>query len=131
MTSLYVEKPTLNKAFKLDEFDAVGYGKICIKRVRTVNMKNDGALYFDSKKVPKDARWRYREDGDVFEKFGGGTKKLKSFLIDKKVPVRVRDYIPVLASGNEVYVIAGVEVSEKVKVDQDSPTCFKLIVEKE
>ncbi len=127
----YVEKPTLNKAFKLDEFEAAGYGKICIKRVRTVNMKNDGALYFDSKKVPKDARWRYREDGDVFEKFGGGTKKLKSFLIDKKVPVRVRDYIPVLASGNEVYVIAGVEVSDKVKVDKESATCFKLIVEKE
>lgn len=127
----YVEKPQLSKKFNLDDFNAEGYGKICIKRVRTVNMKDDGALYFDNRKVPADARWRYREEGDVFEKFGGGTKKLKSFLIDKKIPVRVRDFIPVLASGNEVYVIAGVEISEKVKVEGDIPTCFKLTVEKE
>lgn len=127
----YVEKPELSKPLAIGEFDATNYGKVVIKRVRVENMKNDGALYFDQRKVPKDARWRYREDGDVFEKFGGGTKKLKSFLIDKKIPVRVRDFIPVLASGNEVYVVAGVEVSEKVRVTDDEPTCFKLTIEKE
>ena len=83
------------------------------------------------RKRQKEARWRYREDGDVFEKFGGGTKKLKSFLIDKKIPVRLRDFIPVLAVGNEVLVIAGVEVSEKVKVDEGALTCYRLTVEKE
>ena len=88
------------------------------------------ALYFDYRKVPKNARWRYREEGDVFEKFGGGTKKLKSYLIDRKVPSRLRDYIPVLADENEVYVIAGLEISEKVKVDKDLPTCYKLSVSK-
>ena len=93
-------------------------------------MNDENALYFDYRKVPKDARWRYREDGDVFEKFGGGTKKLKSFLIDKKIPVRLRDYIPVLASGNEVYVIAGVEISNKVKVGDDVSTCYKIKVQK-
>ena len=67
----------------------------------------------------------------MFEKFGGGTKKLKSFLIDKKIPVRLRDYIPVLADENEVYVVAGVEISDKVKVDGDVPTCYKLVVEKQ
>ncbi len=125
----YVEKPKLAKTLKLGEFDSQ-IGKIVIKRVRTDNMKNDGSLYFDYRKVPKDARWRYREDGDMFEKFGGGTKKLKAFLIDRKIPVRVRDYIPVLASENEVYVIAGVEVSDKVRVD-DVATCYKLTVEKD
>ncbi len=124
----YVEKPKLSRPLKCEEFEAEGFGKVIVKRVKADNMKGD-ALYFDYRKVPKDARWRYREEGDVFEKFGGGTKKLKSYLIDKKVPVRKRDYIPVLASGNEVYVIAGVEVSEKVRVE-DVSTCFKVIVEK-
>ncbi len=128
----YVEKPTLSRTLKCEEFDAENYGKVIIKRINVKNMKkDDGALYFDYRKVPKDARWRYREDGDVFEKFGGGTKKLKSFLIDKKIPVRVRDYIPVLASGNEVYVIAGVEISDKVRVDDEVATCYKLVVEKD
>ena len=126
----YVEKPRLSKALKCEEFDAVNFGKVSVNRVKTTKMNEPGALYFDYRKVPKEARWRYREEGDVFEKFGGGTKKLKSFLIDKKVPVRVRDYIPVLACDNEVYVIAGVEVSEKVKVE-DVPTCYKVVVTKE
>lgn len=126
----HVEKPNLSRKLKCEEFDANGYGKIEVKRVRTDNMKDADALYFDYRKVPKDAVWRYREDGDVFEKFGGGTKKLKSFLIDKKIPVRKRDLIPVLACENEVYVIAGVEVSEKVRVDNDVATCYKVTVNK-
>lgn len=126
----YVEKPTLSKSLEIGEFEAKGFGKVTINRVSTKRPREDNALYFDQRKLPKDAKWRYREDGDVFEKFGGGTKKLKSFLIDRKIPVRVRDYIPVLASGNEVYVIAGVEVSEKVRVDEGSPTCYRLTVTK-
>lgn len=126
----FVEKPKLSKVLEIGDFQAKNFGRVVINRISTKKPREKGALYFDYRKVPKDARWRYREEGDVFEKFGGGTKKLKSFLIDRKIPVRVRDYIPVLASGNEVFVIAGVEVSEKVRVDDDVPTCFRLTVEK-
>ncbi len=126
----YVEKPNLYNPLGVGQFAAEGFGTVCIKRVKTSSILQDDALYFDNRKVPKDARWRYREEGDVFEKFGGGTKKLKAFFIDKKIPVRKRDFIPVLASGNEVYVIAGVEVSQKVRVDADAPTCFKLTISK-
>ncbi len=124
----HVEKPNLSKTLKCEEFEVAKFGTLSVKRIKTEKMNlEDGSLYFDYRKVPKEARWRYREDGDVFEKFGGGTKKLKSFLIDKKIPVRLRDFIPVLAVGNEVLVIAGVAISEKVRVD-DVPTCFKLSV---
>ena len=124
--NVYVEKPTLKKPNKCFSFDVENFGTVTIKRVKTDNL-TDG-LYFDYRKVPKDAYWRFREDGDVFEKFGGGTKKLKSVFIDKKIPVRKRDYIPVLASGNEVYVIAGVAISDKVKVE-NVPTCYRVTVE--
>ena len=125
----YVEKPKLSKMLKCEEFEAPNFGKITIKRVKADKLDDENALYFDYRKVPKTARWRYREDGDVFEKFGGGTKKLKSIFIDKKIPVRLRDYIPVLADDNEVYVIAGVAISEKVRVE-NVPTCFKMTLEK-
>ncbi len=128
--NIYVEKQELNRSFKLEEFEATNYGKVVAKRCRTDKMNETDALYFDSKKLPKTAKWRYREDGDIFQKFGGGTKKLKSFLIDRKVPSRIRDFIPVLADGNEVFVIAGVEISEKVRVDDGATTCVKLKVEK-
>ena len=127
----YVEKPELDRPLKVENFD-VAFGVVSIKRAKTeqIARNKSKALFFDGKKVPKDAKWRYREDGDVFEKFGGGTKKLKSYLIDKKVPVRLRDFIPVLASGNEVFVVAGIEVSEKVRVDEAATTCLKLTIEK-
>lgn len=126
----YIEKPKMSKPLKCEEFDAPNFGKVCIKRVKVDSLIDENALYFDYRKVPKDARWRYREEGDMFEKFGGGTKKLKSVLIDKKIPVRLRDYIPVLADENEVYVIAGVAISEKVRIDSDIPTCYKMTIER-
>lgn len=123
----YVEKPELDRPLKCEEFE-IPFAKVSVKRTKTEKIGSDKALYFDYRKVPKDAKWRYRQDGDIFEKFGGGTKKLKSYLIDKKVPARLREFIPVLASGNEVFVIAGVEISEKVRVDKDVVTCFKVSV---
>lgn len=82
----------------------------------------------DYNKLPKDAVWRNREDGDVFEKFGGGTNSLSDYLIDKKVPKRLRDITPVLALGNEVFVIAGIEISDKVKIDKSTSTAYAFNV---
>ncbi len=78
------------------------------------------ALKFDGDKVPKNAVIRNRKNGDLFTKFGGGTKKLKDFLIDKKVPRYSRDSIPVLAVGNKILAVFGVEISEDIKVDTNT-----------
>ncbi|MBQ3493989.1 MAG: tRNA lysidine(34) synthetase TilS [Clostridia bacterium] len=115
---------TLNQPFEVGECKISGVGKIVVKR--TKNMANDGALYVDAKALPKDVAWRFRENGDVFEKFGGGTKKLKSYLIDIKLPARQRTNLPVLCSGNEVYVIAGVEISDKVKITENTGFMYRI-----
>ena len=114
---------------KLGSFIVPNYGKLTIKKVASAG--DSGKLYYDADKVPKDAQWRFRKAGDVFEKFGGGTKKLKSYLIDKKIPSRLRDYIPVLCDGNEVYIIAGVEISNKLKVDSSTRRIYCLTEERE
>ena len=119
------EVVVLNEPFKCGEIDVPTFGKIITKRVK--EFEGQKGLLLDYRKVPKDAVWRFRQDGDVFTKFGGGTKKLKSYMIDKKIPVRLRDQIPVLASGNEVYAIAGVEISDKVKVE-NVPTAYLIQV---
>lgn len=121
------EEVTLNLPFKCGEFEVKGFGKIVVKRVKDFGKKQDGVIYLDYRKVPKDAVWRFRQDGDTFEKFGGGSKKLKSYLIDKKIPQRLRANLPVLASGSEVYAIAGVEISDKVKIE-NVPTAFEISV---
>lgn len=82
----------------------------------------------DAKKIPTNAVWRFREDGDLIEKFGGGTKSLSDYLIDKKVPSRIRHNLPVLAVNNEILIIAGVEISNKVKVDDNTRTILGINV---
>ena len=116
---------TLNQSFKCGEFEVPNFGKVVVRRVKEFDFEK--GLLLDYRKVPKDAVWRFRQDGDVFEKFGGGKKKLKSYLIDRKIPARIRDSLPVLASGNEVFAIAGVEISEKVKVE-NVPTAYMIQV---
>lgn len=122
----HVEEVTFSEPFKCGEFEVPSFGKVIVRRVKDFTPK-EGVLYLDYRKVPKTASWRFREDGDVFEKFGGGKKKLKSFLIDKKIPQRKRNFLPVLADGNEIYAIAGVEISEKVRVE-DVPTAYMIEV---
>lgn len=120
------EEQTLNEPFKCGEFNVEGFGKVIVRRVKDFTPK-ENVLYLDYRLVPKTAVWRFRQDGDVFTKFGGGSKKLKSYLIDKKVPQRLRNVLPVLADGNEVYAIAGLEISDKVKVE-NVPTAFMIEV---
>ena len=57
-------------------------------------------------------------------------KKLKDYFIDKKVPQRERGLIPVLAAGKEILAIAGMEISEKVRVDKDVKTALKIEIQK-
>lgn len=58
-------------------------------------------------------RVRRRLPGDRFAPLGlGGGKKLKDFLIDRKIPRPERDRIPlVLDGGGEILWVAGVEIS--------------------
>ena len=60
---------------------------------------------------------RNRRNGDRFHPLGmPQPKKLKDFLIDRKIDADVRDRLPLLVWNGEIVWIAGVEVSERFKV---------------
>lgn len=105
--------------FKFGTIRFGDYGKLQVKRTKNPQF-DAGVLVFDVDKVPNGAKWRMRKEGDVIEKFGGGTKKLKSYLVDKKIPARLRDFLPVLAVGSDVLAVAGVDISEQLRVTQDT-----------
>ena len=83
-------------------------------------------LYLDLGKVPKTAVIRFKLDGDLFTKFGGGTKPLAEFFTDAKIPLRERDSIPVIADGNDILAIFGIAISQKIKVDKNTKQVVKL-----
>lgn len=51
---------------------------------------------------------RTRRQGDKVKLSGGGSKKLKDVFIDKKVPVFLRDFVPVVCVDDEIVWVAGV-----------------------
>ncbi len=115
--------------FTRGKLDISNFGVIDTNITRKFNITEYTHL-IDAGKLPKNAEWRFRKDGDFFEKFGGGTKSLSDYLIDKKVPVRLRNTTPVLAVGDEVYIIAGVEISEKLKIDKNTKTAYGIEVKR-
>lgn len=78
------------------------------------------ALKFDSERIPQAAAVRFMQSGDRFTKFGGGTKNLGDYFTDKKIPVRLRGQIPLVADGKDILIICGVEISDKVKITAES-----------
>ncbi len=67
---------------------------------------------------------RYRRDGDIIYPLGcNGSQKLKKYLNEKKVPNHIKDSIPLLAVGNEILWVAGLGISDKIKV-VDKPTHY-------
>ncbi len=77
-------------------------------------------LKFDLDKLPRGAVVRFKREGDRFTKFGGGTKSLSDWLTDKKAPQSLRASVPLVCLGNEVYIVGGAEISEKIKVDDST-----------
>lgn len=120
------KESNLNAPFKLGKVKVEGFGEIKIKKVKSLSNRSAGELYLDADKVPKQAMWRFAKPKDKFTKFGGGTKSLKAFLVDKKVPARIRKTLPVLAHESTIYAVVGVEVSDVVKVDEGTKRIYKV-----
>ncbi len=96
----------------------------------SVNFVNDltGGLYADGDKLVG-ATVRTMREGDRFTKFGGGTKSLGDYFTDKKIPLRLRNSIPLVAKDNDILVIFGLAVSDKVKVTENTKNIKKFISE--
>lgn len=88
------------------------------------NVKN--GFYIDADKVPANSVIRFRKTGDKFTKFGGGTKSLSDFFTDKKIPKKDRDFIPLIACGNEVLAVKGIAISDNVKIDDSTKNVIRI-----
>lgn len=115
--------------FKCGNINIENFGKLTVKKAKIIEPVDD-FLIIDGKKLPKGSIWRFKKEGDFISKFGGGTQKLKTYLLQKKVPLRQRDTIPVLAFGNEIFVVAGIDISEKVKIDDKTTNAYLISVKK-
>ena len=109
--------------FKVGKLNFADLYEITTKK--TTDLKLDSSYQLiDKDKISSTAVWRTRKTGDRFTKFGGTSKSLKNYFIDKKIPNRIRDFIPVLACDNQILCVLGVEISDSVKVDQNTKSAY-------
>jgi tRNA(Ile)-lysidine synthase len=83
--------------------------------------------FFDYDRLRMGINIRNRRDGDVFKPFrSNGTKKLKEFFIDRKIPREQRDAIPLVCAGSEVVWVVGYKISDKFKVTENTKSVLKM-----
>lgn len=79
--------------------------------------KDKYTVYIDKEKVQGDLFLRNRLNGDVFSPIGlKGSKKLKEYFIDEKIPKEERDKIQLIADEKEIVWVIGKRLSEKYKI---------------
>jgi tRNA(Ile)-lysidine synthase len=103
--------------------------KIAFAEEQKKGMSGEGrnAAYFDYDKVQQPLVLRNRREGDRFQPLGMvGTKKLKAYFIDEKIPRQERDSLPLLADRQSVLWIAGLRLSERVRVNEKTRHIVKI-----
>lgn len=87
---------------------------------------NVGFLDYDKVKALGEPVIRTRQEGDRIQPVGApGRRKLKDYLIDRKVDREKRGEIPLIACGADVLYLAGYASSELAKVDDDTKTMLR------
>ncbi len=89
--------------------------------------KNIALIDFEKINFPLVVRnWRR---GDRFQPLGTqGSKKIKDFFIDLKIPRIERKQVPLVLCGDQIAWIAGLRVDEKVKITQSTKKVVKMVI---
>ncbi len=83
--------------------------------------------FLDFDKTGRSLIVRGREPGDKFIPLGmKGTKKLKDFFIDEKVPKGKRDLTPIIKNRLGIIWVGGYRIDERFKVSKDTMQVLKL-----
>jgi len=86
-----------------------------------------GEQYFDFDAFPLDTVARGRLPGDRFHPLGApGGKKLKGYLIDRKLSRWYRDSLPLLASGGDIIWVVGQTIADGVKITKKTRRVLKI-----
>jgi len=113
-----------------------GSYRIDMKRLKGLPSKrhpfeDKNTVFFDADKILFPLYIRYRKDGDVFKPLGlNGSKKLKDFFIDEKIPKTERDKIPLFVDQEKILWVSGMRVDQRVAVSASTKNILMIHIEK-
>ena len=84
--------------------------------------------FLDAESIGAQAILRTRRPGDFFFPLGlnGHHKKIRSFMIDEKIPREYRPYIPLLVSNNQISWVCGYRLDERVRLTSTTQQVLHL-----
>jgi len=98
-----------------------------VSRNHRITVNNKYAGVFDKGIVGNILTVRGRRDGDKFQPLGmTGSKKIKKYLSDAKVPAVYRDSIPLVVSDNTLVWIVGYCVSDWASIKNGTSEALEI-----
>lgn len=98
-----------------------------IDNVSPINFNANSTVFMDYEQISFPLTIRNPKSGDRFQPFGmNGTKKLKSFFIDEKIPKNSRRNLPLLVDQKSVLWIMGMRLCERVKITDKTRKVVKV-----
>lgn len=95
-----------------------------------LKLKDKNKAILDLGKVGREAVVRSRREGDKFSPFGiSGTKKIKDFLIDEKVPKGEKDLVPIVEVRGRIAWVAGMRMDNAFKITNRTKKAVKFTIE--
>lgn len=83
--------------------------------------------WFNYDKIDSNVQIRYRRAGDYLTiNCDGRKKKLKTYMIDEKIPVHMRDKLPIIADNAHVMWVFGGRMSEMYKITADTKRILRI-----
>ena len=111
-----IEASIESLCLNVDKYERIGYNSL--------------EQFFDYDRIKKGINIRNRRNGDIFAPYrSNGSKKLKEYFIDNKIPQEKRDEIPLITSDNEIVWIIGHKISDKFKVTENTKRVLRLNVQ--
>ena len=87
----------------------------------------ENEIFVDFDKINEKLFVRNRQNGDIiYPVHSIGSKKLKDYLIDKKIPRGERDELVLIANGHEIVWVLGDVMNKKFKAENDSELILKI-----
>lgn len=117
----------IGKPVYIDELNAAIISNVLPISEVDIKYINRFIKYFDYDKIKGVLYIRNRKDGDRFTPLGmHGSKKLKDFFIDEKIPRDERDSIPIIEDNGKIIWIVGHRISEEYKVSNNTSKVLVL-----
>ena len=92
--------------------------------------KGKNSIQVDASKIKGKLRVRNKRDGDKFTPIGmKGSKKIKDFLIDNRIPKYKRDFVPLIVDDENIIWIAPYRMNEKYKIESMTEKIISISLE--